>query len=663
MRISLLKCPFALCLFLTCLSTASAASPGYLSRKDIATGFTNLRGLAIADFNGDGKPDLAVTDTSAKNVYVYLNDGTGKFGTPIASAVNIGSTIGLGVLVAGDVNEDGKQDLIASSVAGLQPTYVLLGNGDGRFTQAALVPGSFTAGSLVDVNGDSHLDLVSVFLTAKGPSLALGDGKGNFTSVALAAPAIAQGQPGFFTAIVTGDFDRDGRIDLLAALSTDQAGATRGLYFYANAGNNTFLAPRTIANTTTDYSHGTLAAADFDSDGKLDLLDGSAVIAYIFPGYGDGTFGLGVTAHGPYFLTSSKVDGFVTVATADLNADTFADIIVAVPTDNVLYAFLNEGKGDFYQNTPDFSATLAGRPGTLLTADLNGDGLPDLVVTDITNQNVSYFLSIKPKATPTVAVSAAPAQVLAGSSVTVSVSITGGATKPTGTVTLSDGSQALGQAQLDSNGTTSFNLPSLTTGAHSFVATYAGDSNYVPASNAAVLSVAVTDVTVTVPSSSQTIAAGGTATYSVALTPVANFSGTVAFTCSGLPVGYSCRSTPVTLSGQPTTATVQVVAGSASNAMPVLPFRRGRGALGVMLAGLLFVYLLPAARRLHGTLVCVLLLGALTSLVTGCSSSGTQSGASTTPVYRGSTTFTITAALTQGAVTITHSSQATLIVQ
>ena len=659
------------------LCPALAAVPTFTARQDIATGVKILSGLAIADFNGDGKPDFAFTDVNAKNVYVMLNDGKGNFGTPLLTPVDIGSTVGVGALLAGDVNEDGKQDLIVESVGGLQPTYVLLGNGDGRFTQAALVPGTFTAGSLVDMNGDGHLDLVSISFTARGPSLALGDGKGNFTSVALTPAITGQGQPGFFTAIVTGDFNRDGLVDLVVAFSTTQSGATHGLYFYANAGNNTFLSPQMVPESTLYFSHGSLATADFNVDGKLDLLDGSATIATIFPGYGDGTFATRGTARYLYFPTTNRIDTYPLVAAADLNADSYADALVAVPVDNMLYGFVNDGKGTFDQNIPDFSAALGGRAGTLLTADLNGDGLPDIVFTNNDNQNVSYFLSIRPKATATVALTSSTSQVLAGGSVSLTATVTGTTSvafakaKPTGTVSLVDGTQALAQATLDANGNATFSLPSLAAGTHTLTLNYAGDSNFLAGSTAGSVVIAVTDVTPALPAASQTIAAGGTATYTLNLTPVAGFSGTASFTCSGLPTGYSCSSTPVALAGQPATATVRVVGGSASLVPMTDPFGwRGRGA-GITSAVLLLACCLPAGRRSRATLLLFAFAAVFVGALSGCSGGSNNTTTPTTPTpttptvptYRGTTNFTITTTLTQGSQTVTHTTAATLVVQ
>lgn len=116
----------------------------------VATGFKHLAGYAVADFNGDGKPDLVFTDNSDKRVVVYLNNGTGGFSAPVSTVLNVNFTVG--GIAAGDINEDGKQDLIVSAAGSVPASYILLGNGDGTFTANGTVPSSFEflQGRLVD---------------------------------------------------------------------------------------------------------------------------------------------------------------------------------------------------------------------------------------------------------------------------------------------------------------------------------------------------------------------------------------------------------------------------------------------------------------------------------------------------------------------------------
>ena len=159
---------------------ALASTPQFNPRQDINTNFQHLSGLAIGDFNGDGKLDIAVSDVSGKQILVYLNNGSGSFSAPISTTLQI-SADGVGSIVVGDFNEDGKQDLIVGTVAGSQADIFLSGNGDGTFTQQQVLPGSFGffSAAVVDINHDSHLDLIA---GGNGTLYVhLGDGHGNFT--------------------------------------------------------------------------------------------------------------------------------------------------------------------------------------------------------------------------------------------------------------------------------------------------------------------------------------------------------------------------------------------------------------------------------------------------------------------------------------------------
>ncbi|MFZ0737572.1 MAG: VCBS repeat-containing protein [Candidatus Acidiferrales bacterium] len=125
---------------------------------------SDLSAIVTSDFNGDGKLDLAVTDSGGNAVIILLGNGDGTFGVP--TTIPVGNQPD--AIVATDFNNDGKLDLaIANYVDGT--ITLLLGNGDGTFTQAAGSPYAVGHGpyqiAAADFNGDGKLDLAVANLT------------------------------------------------------------------------------------------------------------------------------------------------------------------------------------------------------------------------------------------------------------------------------------------------------------------------------------------------------------------------------------------------------------------------------------------------------------------------------------------------------------------
>src|ERR1700722_3800371 len=197
----------AVCVFALCAVQALASTLQFKPRQDINTNFQHLPGLAVGDFNGDGKPDIAVTDYTTKQVVVYLNAGDGTFSSPITTTIQMGA-LGAGALVTGGFDEDGKLDLMVATIAGPQGNIFLAGNGDGTFTQGQTIRGSngFFNAAVADINHDSHLDLIA---GGNGTLYVfLGDGHGNFTL----QPFTNQGGVSdMFFGVVAGDFNNDSK--------------------------------------------------------------------------------------------------------------------------------------------------------------------------------------------------------------------------------------------------------------------------------------------------------------------------------------------------------------------------------------------------------------------------------------------------------------------
>jgi len=180
----------------------------------IPSDFSGSQSVAVGDFNGDGQPDLAVTNSGANGVNVFLNR---EGGLTAVSAIPATGDRPISI-VAADFNGDGKPDLAVAN-SGSNNVTILLGNGDGTFTAAAspatgMAPNSLAVG---DFNGDGIPDLAVANAGSSNVTILLGNGDGTFTTAA--GPAADTGS----TSVVSADFNGDGKEDLVVANSADSA--------------------------------------------------------------------------------------------------------------------------------------------------------------------------------------------------------------------------------------------------------------------------------------------------------------------------------------------------------------------------------------------------------------------------------------------------------
>jgi hypothetical protein len=327
--------------------------------------------VAVGDFNGDGVEDLGVI-TGFGEVQPLLGYGDGTFQAVRTSVAQANSNS----LVVGDFNGDGDQDLAMVETGGIS---VLLGNGDGTFQGPPSYPvGSlpFAAPAVADFNGDGIPDLAVVNSSTNDVSVLLGNGDGTFE----AARSFPAGRQGISVAVE--DFNGDGKLDL--AVVNDTLAPTVSVLL--GNGDGTFQAPLAFPLHTV-FASG-LVVADFNGDGIPDLavggLTGSTVISVLL-GNGDGTFQAAHTFAAGSYPSS--------LAVGDFNGDGIPDLAVADGnpgvTDGTVSVLFGNGDGTF--QSPRNSD--AGRfPVSIAVADLNDDGMLDVVVAEEGSNNVGVLL-------------------------------------------------------------------------------------------------------------------------------------------------------------------------------------------------------------------------------------------------------------------------------
>ncbi|HTK38256.1 MAG TPA: VCBS repeat-containing protein [Pyrinomonadaceae bacterium] len=290
--------------------------------------------ISVSDFNGDGKLDLAFANHEEKHLTVLLGDGSGTFSPAPKSPFAIDVRPHTHGVSAGDLNGDGKADLVTDSW-GNDQIAILFGDGTGGFKQSAkfLSAGKHPYQRLrvADVNGDKKADIVVTDLDGDNVSILLSDGLGNFTQPANSP--FACGDSPFFAAV--GDLNKDGRPDLAVVNAPSSTSDRRG------------------------------------KDGLTILL-------------GDGAGNFKIMSGSPF--VTGKVPNLLAIG--DVNNDGVNDIGVSYFDDNSLTVFFMSDKGMVASNS---TIAVGKHPKGIAIRDLNGDGKSDIAVAENGDNDVAVI--------------------------------------------------------------------------------------------------------------------------------------------------------------------------------------------------------------------------------------------------------------------------------
>ena len=387
-------------LFLNTSTSGTIDASSFAAKVDFSTG-TNPWGVAIGDLDGDGKPDLAVTNFGGNTVSVFRNTSTSGTidASSFAAKVDFSTGTNPVIIAIGDLDGDGKPDLAVTNYSSNAISVFLNTNTSGTIDASSFAARmAFSTGSnpysvaIGDLDGDGKPDLAVTNSGSNTVSVFRNTSTSGTIDASSFAAKVDFSTGSFPLGVAIGDLDGDGKLDLAVANYTGNT-----VSVFRNTSTSGTINASSFASKV-DFSTGTnpwgVAIGDLDGDSKPDLAVtnyGSNTVSVFRNTSTSGTINASSFAARVNFSTGINP---YNVAIGDLDGDGKPDLAVTNYGSNTVSVFRNtstSGTIDASSFAAKVDFSTGNSPYSIAIGDLDGDGKPDLALTNSGSNTVSVL--------------------------------------------------------------------------------------------------------------------------------------------------------------------------------------------------------------------------------------------------------------------------------